>query len=95
MTHGWQISSSHRPALPRKKGLAKFFTSLCDLCRSSYDISHKSLELSQDTRRKYNAFTVERGHHDPTVGDELPPVPYINYVIPALDEDMFRGFDPS
>ena len=29
------------------------------------------------------------------LGNALVPVPYVNFENPPLDEDMFRGFDPS
>jgi len=82
-------------ALPRKKGLALFFNNLWDMCRSSYDVAHRSLELSQENRRQNNAFLAERGRPVPDLGNALAPVPYVNFEKPPLDEDMFWGFDPS
>ena len=82
-------------ALPRKKGLARFFNNLWDMCRSSYDVAHHSLELSQENRRQHNAFLAERGRPVLDLGNALAHVPYVNFEKPLLDEDMFRGFDPS
>jgi hypothetical protein len=41
-------SSSSRPT----RGAAKFFKSLWEMCRSSYDVNHKALVLSQETHRR-------------------------------------------
>jgi hypothetical protein len=65
------------------------------MCRSSYDVAHRSLELSQENRRQHNAFLTERGRPVPDLGNALALVPYVNFEKPPLDEDMFRGFDPS
>lgn len=82
-------------ALPHKKGLARFFNSLWDMCRSSYDFAHRSLELSQENKRQQNSFLAEHGRPVQDLGNALAPVPYINFEKSPLDDDMFRGFDPS
>jgi hypothetical protein len=64
-----------------------------EMCRSTYDVAHKSMEMSQETRRRQNDFLAARGSEVPPIGPELDPVPYVNYVMPPLDEDMFSGFE--
>jgi hypothetical protein len=84
----------HRHPRPsRKKGVAAFFKNLWEMCRSSYDVAHRSMEMSQETRRRQNEFLAARGGAVPPVGQELEPVPYVNYVMPPLDDDMFAGFE--
>jgi hypothetical protein len=51
------------------------------------------MEMSQETRRRQNEFLAARGSVVPPVGTELNPVPYVNYVMPPLDDDMFAGVD--
>jgi hypothetical protein len=51
------------------------------------------MEMSQETRRRQNEFLAARGSAVPPVGHELEPVPYVNYVMPPLDDDMFAGFE--
>jgi hypothetical protein len=64
-----------------------------EMCRSTYDVDHKSMEMSQETRRRQNDFLATRGSEVPPVGPELDLVPYVNYVMPPLDEDMFTGYE--
>jgi hypothetical protein len=63
------------------------------MCRSTYDVAHRSIEMSQETRRRQNEFLAARGSVVPPVGNELNPVPYVNYVMLPLDDDMFAGVD--
>jgi hypothetical protein len=51
------------------------------------------MEMSQETRRRQNEFLAARGSAVPPVGHELEPVPYVNYVMPPLDDDMFAGLE--
>jgi hypothetical protein len=84
----------HRHSRPsRKKGVAAFFKSMWEMCRSSYDVAHRSLEMSQETRKRQNEFLAARGGAVPPIGRELDPVPYVNYVMPPLDDDMFAGVE--
>jgi hypothetical protein len=88
--------ASHRrhhrhPRPSRKKGVAAFFKNLWEMCRSTYDVAHKSMEMSQETRRRQNEFLAARGSAVPPIGHELDPVPYINYVMQPLDDEMFAG----
>jgi hypothetical protein len=76
-----------------KKGVAAFFKNMWDMCRSTYDVAHRSIEMTQETRRRQNEFLATRGSVVRPVGTELNPVPYINYVMPPLDDDMFAGVD--
>jgi hypothetical protein len=64
-----------------------------EMCRSTYDVAHKIMEMSQETRRRQNDFLAARGGAVPPVGRELDPVSYVNYVMPPLDEDMFTGYE--
>jgi hypothetical protein len=64
-----------------------------EMCRNTYDVAHKSMEMSQETRRRQNDFLATRGSVVPPSGLELDPVPYVNYVMPPLDEEMFNGFE--
>jgi hypothetical protein len=49
------------------------------------------MEMSQETRRRQNEFLAARGSAVPPVGTELDAVPYVNFVMPHLDDDMFAG----
>jgi hypothetical protein len=51
------------------------------------------MEMSQETRKRQNDFLAARGGDVPPVGTELDPVPYVNYVMPPLDDDMFTGVE--
>jgi hypothetical protein len=82
--HASGSGSSHRRhrrhhRSSRKKGVAAFFENLWDMCRSSYDVAHKSMEMSQETRKRQNDFLAARGSVVPPVGTELDPVPYVNF----------------
>ena len=87
-------SSSHRPrGSGFKEGAAKFLTSLWDMCRSNYDVNHKALELAQGTRRRHNEFLASKNLPVPPDGPEMDPVPYVNYEMPPICDEMFQGFD--
>jgi hypothetical protein len=64
-----------------------------DMRCNTYDVAHKILEMSQETYRRQNEFLAARGSVVPPIGTELDVVPYVNYVMPPLDEDMFHGFE--
>jgi hypothetical protein len=49
--------------------------------------------MSQETRKRQNEFVAARGGVVPPIGNELTPVPYVNFVMPPLDDDMFAGFE--
>jgi hypothetical protein len=51
------------------------------------------MEMSQETRRRQNEFLATRGSVVPSIGNELNPVPYVNHVMPPLDDDMFAGVE--
>jgi hypothetical protein len=65
----------------RKKGLAAFFKNMWEMCRSTYDVAHKSMEMSQETQRRHNDFLAARGSVVPPIGIELDLVPYVNYAM--------------
>jgi hypothetical protein len=50
------------------------------------------MEMSQETQRRQNDFLVARGTAVLPIGHELDLVPYVNFVMPPLDKDMFNGF---
>jgi hypothetical protein len=78
-------SSSH----PSKKGVAKFFKSLFSMCKHTYDVSHKSLTLSQETRRFVVDDCLGRGVPPPPDHPAMTPLAYFHYNMPPLDDDMF------
>jgi hypothetical protein len=82
---GSGTSSRHLRRSTRKKGLAAFFKNMWEMCCNTYDVAHKSMEMSQETRRRQNDFLVARGSEVPPIGPQLAPVPYVNYVMPPLD----------
>jgi hypothetical protein len=51
------------------------------------------MEVSQETQKRQNDFLATRGGDVPPVGTELDPVPYVNFVMPPLDDDMFAGVE--
>jgi hypothetical protein len=51
------------------------------------------MEMSQETRKRQNNFLAARGGAVPPIGIELDPVPYVNFVMPPLDDDMFTGVE--
>ena len=91
-------SSSRRGghSLPQpKSGAAKFFENLWKMCRNNYNVSHKSLELQRDSRCRHSDLMRSRGVVVEDDGPEMDHVPYINYDMPPISDDMFLGFDPS
>ena len=88
-------ASSSRP--PRrigfKAGAAKFMSSLWEMCHSSYDVNHKALQCAQGTRQRQNDFLASKGMPVPPNGPEMDHVPYINYEMPPISDEMFQGFD--
>jgi hypothetical protein len=51
------------------------------------------MEMSQETRKRQNDFKAARGGVVPPVGTKLDPVPYVNFVMPPLDDDMVVGVE--
>jgi hypothetical protein len=43
---GSRSSSRHHLWSSRKKGLAGFFKNTWEMCRNTYDVAHKSMEMS-------------------------------------------------
>jgi hypothetical protein len=77
---------------PPKKGVAKFFQSMFSMCKQTYDVSHKSLTLSQDTRTFVINDCHARGVSPPLDHPAMAHVAHFNYNIPPLDDEMFFGF---
>jgi hypothetical protein len=65
------------------------------MCRCSYDVAHRSLELSQENRRRHNEFLASKNLPIPPSGTSLDPVPYVQHDMPAIEDEMFQGFDYS
>jgi hypothetical protein len=76
---------------PPKKGVAKFFKSLFSMCKQTYDVSHKSLTLSQDTRRFVVNDCLARGVPSPPDHPVVAPLAHFNYHMSPLDDEMFLG----
>jgi hypothetical protein len=85
-------SSRHTPAPRKKSGAAKFFKNPWDMCKNTNDVAHQALVMSQDTRIRQNEFFASKNYPYPTPGQELNPVPMVNYVMPPLDDEMFQGY---
>jgi hypothetical protein len=77
------------------KGAAKFFTNHWQMCKCSYDVNYRALEMAQETRRRQDEFLHERNVTIILLGPEMNPVPYESFVMPATDDAMFHGFDMS
>jgi hypothetical protein len=85
-------SSSCHPAPRRKSGAAKFFKNLWDMCKSTHDVAHQALVMSQETRTRQNELFASKNYPYPPPGAELNHVPYVNYVMPPIDDEMFYGY---
>jgi hypothetical protein len=51
--------------------------------------------MSQETRTWQNEFFASKNYPYPPPGAELNPVPYVNYVMPLIDDEMFFGYSVS
>ncbi|KAK1617335.1 hypothetical protein QYE76_022852 [Lolium multiflorum] len=83
------------PEMMSLKGAAKFFTNLWQMCKCSYDLNHRALEMAQETRRRQDEFVSAQNVTVPQPGPEMNPVPYDSFVMPTIDDAMFHGFDMS
>ncbi|KAK1620846.1 hypothetical protein QYE76_026363 [Lolium multiflorum] len=84
-------SSSRRP----QRGVARFFSRLWQMCKTTHDVAHQSLSLNQETRRRQNEFMAARNVPIPPPGPELEPVHAQDWEMPPLTDEMFQNFDPS
>lgn len=84
-------SSSRRP----QRGVARFFSRLWQMCKTTHDVAHQSLALNQETRRRQNEFMAARNVPIPPPGPELEPVHAQDWEMPPLTDEMFQNFDPS
>jgi hypothetical protein len=48
--------------------------------------------MSQDTRARQNEFFASKNYPCHTPSPEMNPVPYVNYVMPLIDDEMFYGY---
>ena len=81
-------SSSVQP----KKGAAKFFKSLFQMCKHSYDVNSKALRLAQSNRELIIEDFRARGLEVPENPPEMAPLAHFNYRMPPLDDAMFAGY---
>jgi len=88
-------SSRGPPRAQPKQGAAKFFESLWNICKSSYDVNHKNLELQRDSRRRHSALMRERGVTVQPDGAEMAEIPHINFEMPPISDEMFYSVDPA
>jgi hypothetical protein len=55
-------------------------------------VAHQVLVISQDTRARQNEFFASKNYSYLAPGAELNLVPYVNYVMPLIDDQMFYGY---
>jgi hypothetical protein len=48
--------------------------------------------MFQDTRVRQNEFFASKNYPCPPPCPELNPVPYVNYVMPQIDDEMLYGY---
>jgi hypothetical protein len=81
-------SSSVKP----KKGAAKFFKSIFQMCKHSYDVNSKALRLAQSNRELIVEDFRARGLEVPEDPPEMAPLAHFNYHMLPLDDAMFAGY---
>ncbi|KAK1652804.1 hypothetical protein QYE76_070609 [Lolium multiflorum] len=84
-------SYSRRP----KHGVARFFSSMWQMCKNTNDVAHQSLALNQETRRRQNEFMATRNVPVPPPGPELAPVVAPQWEMPPITDEMIQNFDFS
>jgi hypothetical protein len=89
--HDASSSYSRRP----KRGVARFFANLWQMCKNTNDVAHQSLALNQETRRRQNEFMASRNASVPPSGPEMEPVIAPQWEMPPLTDEMFQNFDFS
>jgi hypothetical protein len=62
------------------------------MCKQTYDVTHKSLTLSQDTRTFVVNDCLARGVSPPPDHPAMAPLAHFNFNMPPLDDEMFFGF---
>jgi hypothetical protein len=62
------------------------------MCKSTHDVAHQALVMSQETRTRQNEFFASKNYVYPPPGAEMNPAPYVNYVMPPIDDEMFFGY---
>jgi hypothetical protein len=65
------------------------------MCKSTHDVGHQALVMSQDTRARQNEFFASKNYPSPPLGPELNPMPYVNYEMPPFLDEMFYGYTMS
>jgi hypothetical protein len=84
VSHSIPIASSSRSAPP--------FKNLWDMCKSTHDVAHQALVMSQDTRARQNEFFASKNYPFPPPGPEMNLVPFVNYEMPPVTDEMFYGY---
>jgi hypothetical protein len=49
--------------------------------------------MSQETRTQQNELFASKNYAYPPLGVEMNPAPYVNYMMPPIDDEMFFGYD--
>jgi hypothetical protein len=62
------------------------------MCKSTHDVAHQALVMSQETRTRQNEFFASKNYAYPPPGAEMNPAPYVNYVMPPIDDEMLFGY---
>ncbi|KAK1651571.1 hypothetical protein QYE76_069376 [Lolium multiflorum] len=89
--HDASSSYSRRP----KRGAARFFSSMWQMCKNTNDVAHQSLALNQETRRRQNEFMATRNAPVPPSGPEMEPVVAPQWEMPHITDEMIQNFDFS
>jgi hypothetical protein len=89
--HDPSMASSSSSVQP-KKGAAKFFQTLFQMCKHSYDVNSKALRLAQSNRELIREDFRARGLELPEDPPEMAPIAHFNYRMPPLDDAMFAGY---
>lgn len=83
------------PSKPPTRGAARFFKTLFEMCKTSYDVNCKNLRMHQETRRRQNDYLRSRNAPIDDENADLSPHAYVQYDMPPIDDSMFFGLDPS
>jgi hypothetical protein len=62
------------------------------MCKSTHDVAHQALVMSQETRTRQNEFFASKNYPYPPPSVELNPATYVNYVMPPINDEMFFGY---
>ncbi|KAK1626558.1 hypothetical protein QYE76_000873, partial [Lolium multiflorum] len=88
--HDHDASSSYSRC--PKHGVARFFSSMWQMCKNTNDVAHQSLALNQETRRRQNEFMATINVPVPPPGPELAPVVAPQWEMPPITDEMIQNF---